>query len=89
MQKMTTCFFRLKQTRIGFDRPVDNVNYTMLKHNGRWKNPKRVKLLSENRKQFKRDGLYNVKYQLKNVVRYSLDTHIFFDVDKPPQELVE
>lgn len=82
-------FYRLKLTRIGFDRPINQVKYTMLTHEKRWKNPKRVKLLRENRKQFKNDGLNSVKYQLKRIVSYSMHTHIFIDVGKPLQELIE
>jgi hypothetical protein len=81
-------YYRLKETGLGFDRPKDSVNYTMLHHEKRWKNPKRVKLLKENRKNYPEDGLNNVKYELNRIENFTMHTHIYIDVGIPPPELL-
>lgn len=75
-------YYRLIGSNINFERPLRNTNYTMLKHESRYKNPDRVKIMSQ-RKPFKKDGLSNVKYSVENIVQYSMHTHFSIDPGKP------
>ena len=76
------------KTALGFDRPKNNVKYTMLKHTARWKNPNRVRLLGDKR-DFKYDGLSNVNYTINSIIKYRMHTHLLIESGLPPSQLVK
>ncbi len=77
---------RLRKIKIGFERPsIQIAHYRMLKHESRFKNPKRTLLLKEAHGRFMEDGLNSVKYNLTNFINYKLFSHILIDVGQPPQ----
>ena len=77
---------RLRKIKLGFERPNINIaHYRMLKHESRFKNPKRSLLLKEAHGRFMEDGLNSVQYNLTNFINYKLFSHILIDVGQPPQ----
>ncbi len=83
-------YWRLRKIGLGFDRPEHSIKYIMLKHKKQWRNPKRVKLLKEVKKEnyYNEDGLNNVNYELKRMVSYPMHTHLYIDVGIHPKELI-
>lgn len=79
---------RLSNMHIGFERPNINIaHYSMLKHDKGVANPLRKVLLKKADARFQRDGLNNVKYRLKGVIKHCMFTHILIDVGKAPLDL--
>lgn len=74
-------FFRLRLSKLGFDRPKNNTNYTMLTHKKQIKNPERVKILKEGKKNYKNDGLNSIRYNLKAFIKLPLFTYLIIDVN--------
>jgi hypothetical protein len=70
-------------TGILFERPFKSIKYTMLKHEGRYKNPNRIKLLNEATQRKDIDGLNTVKYDLYGILKYPLFTHMIINVGDP------
>lgn len=73
-------FRRLRITKIGFERPVNNTVYHMLRHKRAKRNPERIGLLKKAKGRFKNDGLNTVKYKLIDIIKYKLFTLIKIDV---------
>lgn len=81
---------RLSNMHIGFERPNINIaHYSMLKHDKGIANPLRKALLKKADIRFQKDGLNNVNYTLKGVVKYRMFTHIMIDVGQIPPEMIQ
>jgi hypothetical protein len=79
-------YYRLKYSRVGFVRPQNNTVYSMLKHKKARKNPERNKLLKNGRRKYNLDGLSTVVYNLIDIIKYPLFTHILIDVGNPSDD---
>jgi hypothetical protein len=79
---------RLDAAKIHFERPhIRIAHYTMLKHAGRYKNPNRRTLLKKAQLRYKEDGLNTVHYDVIQIKKYQLFTHIQIDVGDPTDEI--
>lgn len=81
-------YYRLKNSGLGFERPVRNSVYRSLDHEPRYKNPKRVEILNRGLNRMNKDGVNNVKYEVLSMIKYPLFTHVLVDVGTMPKELV-
>lgn len=81
-------FYRLKSAGIKVLRPPYNIGrYKMSKHKKRKPQSisKRAKLLYSSANRMIWDGISSVKYQLLNVTKNKLFTHLLIDVGQPPR----
>ena len=80
---------RMNMSKISYERPEKSVNYFMIKHKQSPMNNKRYKIYKERagNDRYKYDGLNNVNYTLKSVIKYSLYTNLLINVGVKPSNL--
>ena len=75
---------------IGYERPNINIaHYSMLKHDKSAANPLRKVLLKKAKTRFQKDGLNNVNYTVKGIVKYRMFTHILIDVGQIRLDMIQ
>lgn len=81
---------RLSNMHIGFERPnIKIAHYSMLKHGKRVANPLRKVLLKKAKTRFQKDGLNNVNYTVKDIVKHRMFTHILIDVGQIRSDMIQ
>ena len=80
-------YYRLRSSRVGFERPQHNIVYTMLGHEKSAHNDKRMDILNRNIGKYRTNGLRTVNYTLKGILEYPLFTKILVDIGNPNSNL--
>ena len=76
-------YYRLRSSGIGFERPRNNIVYTMLEHKPQAHNDRRMEIINKNIGRFRTDGLTTINSTLIGILKYPLFTKLFIDVGSP------